>query len=124
MVRGQPGQRSCKNTSARLGACLPGAWGYVIPRRVHAVHMLCTCCAHTRHVLCAFCAHSVRMLCACCAHAVRMLCTCCAHAMHTLSIYAMPRLPGSGHAMRWQPRQFMGSGMQGMQGVHLSLIHI
>jgi len=32
MVRGQPGQRTCKNTSSRLGACVPGAWGYVIPR--------------------------------------------------------------------------------------------
>lgn len=57
MLRGQPGQRGCRNSSSRLGACVPGAWGYVIPR-----------------------------------------------------------LPGSGHAMRWQPRQFMGTGVQGVQG--------
>ena len=77
MVRGQPGQRSCKNTSARLGACLPGAWGYVIPRRVHAVHMLCAHQARAAHVLCAFCAHAVRMLCTCCARAAHTLCTRC-----------------------------------------------
>ena len=97
MLRGQPGQRGCRNSSSRLGACVPGAWGYVIPRRVCAAHMLrtcaCTCCT-----------------CTCCT------CTCCARAVLMLSTYAMPRLPGSGHAMRWQPRQFMGTGVQGVQG--------
>ena len=66
MVRGQPGQRSCKNTSARLGACLPGAWGYVIPRRVYAVRTLCTCCAHAVHVLCTCCARAAHTLCTRC----------------------------------------------------------
>ena len=95
MVRGQPGQRSCRNSSARLGACEPGAWGYVIPRRVYAVH------AH------------MHMLCTCRAPAVH----CCGHGVHTPSIYyAMPRLPGSGRAMRWQPGQFMGTGVQGVEG--------
>ena len=72
--------------------------------------MLCTCCAPAAHLLCT----AVGMVCT----AVGMVCTRCAHAVnHSRDALAMPRLPGSGHATRWQPRQFMGTGMQGMHGV-------